>query len=273
MSLSIPSQGSSDTKRDPVLANKTIHFKCQIRCAEHCCSGATLLTGEEIKGLYRLFPITIAFRKYRAINYDHRLLLETVGLNMGGYYIVGDFVAGNWRDKRCVALNENGVCPLHEGSQKPLQCSLVPFCALYPEDLQHLVIEERKAREFSPCRGFKKDGTVVWRSGRFVDDTYKRAFYGYQQALMRQRDFMVRLLKMLKGSEGYNRFLLSEGILESPIPASLQEEFFELIGMQNGMIDDYVKEQGRLVEKQCKKLKGPSVFSDQLVELSRFRCP
>ena len=81
-----------------------IWFSCVTSCAEFCCGGATLATIEEIKQCYDVFPITLAFRKYRPIDEEHRDFLDAAGMRSGRNYIVGDFVAGNRYAARCILL-------------------------------------------------------------------------------------------------------------------------------------------------------------------------
>ncbi len=228
-----------------------------------CCTGATLITAREIKDLFRIFPLTIGFRKYRPISEGHLNLLESVGLNLGNFFIVGDFIAGNWRAPRCVALNKDNYCSLHGQGLKPLQCQLVPFCAVYPEDAQYLVIGQRRQESYSRCLGFVKAEKVVWEKGSFVDDCYRYAFYGYQQALMRQRDFMVNVLRSMRGTEPYKRFLKGSGILEIPILSAISEDLMTLIGFTLQETESFLITQRQLMQQEAKLFRD-SVFADAL---------
>lgn len=221
------------------------------------------MTAEEVKQLYSVFPITIGFRKYRPVNEGHLRLLEAFGLNMGSFFIVGDFIAGNWRAARCRALGKGRLCYLHSQGLKPIQCVVVPFCAIFPEDIQHLVIAQRRQETFSRCEGFKPDSAVVWSEGSFINTRYREAFYRYQQALMYQRDFMVKALKAMRGNLAYRRFLQGEGILEMPISAGILDDFSAITGLSGQEVGRFITAQRQLYIREA-EIKGESIFADAL---------
>ncbi len=229
------------------------------------------MAAKEIKGLYKVFPITVGFRKYTPVNEEHLLLLDDFGTNMGGFYIVGDFIAGNWRNNRCIALSDNNTCSLHTAGLKPLQCSLVPFCALYPESIQHLIIEQQKRETYSDCLGFKGNDETVWQGGIFVNQALKDAFVGYQRALREQKEFMQRLLRAMRGSDGYRAFLAGRGILETAIPVFLYNDLFMLIGIQEEETSSLIESQIRVMEDRTREDKNESVFNDALRELRKIK--
>jgi hypothetical protein len=256
-------------------AGKSIcNFECTKGCSESCCTGATLITIEEIGKCYDTFPITVGFRKYTPMNSGHEAFLNEIGMESGNHFIVGDFVAGNWRRKRCMALDSKNLCRLHREGRKPLQCRIVPFCAIYPEDRQDIVFVEQKGTKFSGCKGFKPAGETdftVWQDGMFTNGEYRDAFYGYRRGLAKQKHIMQRILDELKEQKGYSDFLKGEGILETFIPVSI---LFEVLEVGELPIDEYysfLREQSRLCQHELMMEKNESpVLKDYLMTLNKI---
>jgi hypothetical protein len=250
------------------------NFRCSKDCAEWCCGGATMITIDEIKKCYDVFPVAIGFRKYFPMNPEHRDFLDIIGTRSGSQYIVGDFIAGNWRRKRCMALNSGNLCKLHKQGRKPLQCRIVPFCAIYPEDKQDVIFIEQKQGKFKKCKGYKtteeKDCTV-WENGRFKDLTYRNAFYDYQKGLQRQKWLMQGVLEELKGQPSYQEFLKGEGIIETHIPPSLLFDVLEAAGFSFNEYHLFINVQGRLCYKELasQKTENP-VLADYLKALNEI---
>jgi SEC-C motif len=226
-----------------------ICFSCAISCAESCCGGATLVTVEEIKQCYDVFPITIGFRKYVPIDEEHRDFLDAVGIRSGRKYIVGDFVAGNRYAARCAALSADNLCMLHTFGKRPAQCQLVPFCALYPEEKQDLVIDEQRRGKFFKCQGFmspENHTVMVWKEGRFIDTAYRNAYYTYQRGLLKQWPITIAVLNELKKQVSFYEFLKGDGILEVAIPAHLLDDVLSAAGFPSEEFHCFVRGQQRV---------------------------
>ncbi len=228
-------------------------FACRGECAEVCCGGATLITIDEIRNCYEVFPVSVGFRKYTPLDELHRDLLNTLGERCGGRFVVGDFIAGNRYASRCAALSSDGLCSLHGTEKKPAQCRLVPFSALYPEARQDILFAEQRRTKFSRCRGFagaEGGECVVWREGRFEDLAYRRPYYDYQRGALKQAPLMREILEVMKGQEAYEKFLGGEGILEMPIPAGLLPRVLHMAGFQSEEYPRYIETQWRLCRKE-----------------------
>lgn len=245
-------------------------FQCVQACAEVCCTGATMLTINEIGQLFRHFPITVGFRRYAPADSGHRDYLDTIGERIGDHYIIGDFIGGNWRRKRCTMLSSALLCRLHDAGLKPLQCRIVPFCAVYAEEWQQVVLAEQQAGAFRGCRGFRagqQRSADVWRSGIITDHGVRQAFYRYREGMQRQRGIMQAVLDELKESPEFPRFLSGKGILESPIPASLLVDVLKAAGMREEDYPGYAKDQAILCQRELEGRAPSLVFQDALLEL------
>lgn len=233
-----------------------------------------MITIDEIKKCYDVFPVTIGFRKYFPMNPEHRDFLETIGEKSGDCYIVGDFIAGNWRRKRCAALDSRNLCKLHKQGRKPLQCRIVPFCAVYPEDKQDVIFVEQKQGKFKKCKGYKtaeEKEYTVWENGRFTDRTHRDAFCEYQKGFQRQKRVMQGILEELKGQPSYQEFLKGEGIIETHIPLSLLFDVLEAGGFSFDEYHLFINAQGRLCSKELasQKTENP-VLADYLKALNQI---
>jgi Fe-S-cluster containining protein len=243
-------------------------------CAEYCCGGATLITIDEISGCYDLFPISVGFRKHTPLDTLHRDLLDAVGVAWSGRFIVGDFIAGNRRIARCLALSDKNLCSLHGTDKKPAQCRLVPFSGLYPEERQDVLFAEQRRGRFAKCRGFvgpDVEEHVVWKEGRFADQAYRRAYYDFQQGALKQAPLMREILEGMRGQEGYEQFLGGEGILEVAMPASLLPRVLDEAGVPRGEHQSYAEAQWRLCRRESVRTDGRNaVLEDCTLELERF---
>ncbi len=248
-------------------------FACRAECAEFCCGGATLITIDEIRKCCDLFPISVGFRKYTPLDASHRDLLDAVGVPCRGRFVVGDFIAGNRHIARCLALNNGSLCSLHGTDRKPAQCRLVPFSALYPEERQDILFDEQRKGKFARCRGFigPEDAQhIVWRGERFVDQSYRRAYYDYQRGALKQASLMRQILDGLRGQEAYGEFLSGEGILEVAVPASLLPQVLDEAGFSRGEHQSYVQTQWRLCRRESVRTEGRNpVLEDCAAELER----
>ena len=255
-------------------ALKACNFECAKDCSEWCCTGATLLTLGEIRKCYDVFPITIGFRKYSPMSREHEEFLNAAGMRAGNFYVVGDFIAGNWRRGRCMALDEESLCRLHREERKPLQCLIVPFCAIYPESKQDIIFAEQRGGKFAKCKGFRPaedTRSIVWENGRFTDPHYRDAFSCFQEGLVKQRPIMQKILEGLGGKEAYREFFRGEGILETFIPLSMLFDVLEAGGLPEGGYYSFLKEQSRLCYKELVVDRGESpVLEDYLNELNRI---
>lgn len=262
---------ASPTDGDITAEGAVCAFACSMDCSEWCCGGATLITLEEIKSCYDIFPITVGFRKYLPLNPAHRALLDSVGMKTERGYVVGDFVAGNRFRKRCMALDNEGLCRLHKMGRKPAQCRLVPFCALYPEESQAGVFAEQKGAKFSQCRGFRSPQATeyaLWKEGRFIDGDYRRAFHDYQRGLKIQKPLMEKIFEGLRGQRSSIEFLKGEGILEVPIAIPLLFDVLEAACFSPEGCYDFLREQSRLCHHEVAVEKTEnSVLGDYLSAL------
>ena len=226
-----------------------IWFSCVTSCAESCCGGATLVTIEEIKQCYDVFPITLGFRKYIPIDEEHRDFLDAVGMRSGRSYIVGDFVAGNRYAARCAALGADSLCTLRTTKKRPAQCQLVPFCALYPEKNQDLVIDEQRTGKFFKCRGFtspENHTAMVWKQGMFTDAAYRDAYGTYQRGLLKQWPITIAILNELRKQASFGEFLAGNGILEVAISAHFLHDVLSAAGFRSDEFHCFVREQSRV---------------------------
>lgn len=225
------------------------YFRCSIDCSEWCCGGATLLTIEEFGKCYEVFPITIGFRRYFAMDTGHREFLAAIGTESGDSYIVGDFIAGNRYKRRCLALDKDNLCALHAASKKPFQCHIVPFCAIYPENRQNVIIHEQKSVKFAGCKGYKageETGHVVWEGGKFIDSSYGDAFHNFQRGLIKQKPIMEAVLEGFKQQPVYNELQKGSGILETHIPPDLLFDVLKASGLPFEEYHLFINTQGRL---------------------------
>ena len=251
------------------------NFECSIDCAGQCCGGATVITIDEIGSLYDVFPITVGFRKYLPVDAGHEAFLEAIGTKTGGHFIAGDFIAGNWRARRCALLGNDNLCKLHKEGRKPIQCSLVPFCAIYPEERQDAVFMEQKKTAFSRCRGFRSPDDmsgVVWRDGKFTDKLYGTAFSAFRSGLLHQKPFMMKILNELKRQKVFHEFLRGTGILEAAIPVNLLFDLLDAAGITVESRSIYIDRQRELFVRELKTSEKPvAVFSDSIETVRRIK--
>lgn len=250
------------------------NFECVRECAGKCCGGATMITIDEIANLYDLFPITIGFRKYAPVEALHEAFLEAAGIRAGGAFIIGDFIAGNWRKPRCPQLGRDNLCGLQSAGKKPSQCSLVPFCAVYPEEVQDAILYSQREGAFRHCKGYKplhETENAVWKKGRFVDPSYGEAFRRYRSGLMRQRPFMQKILDQLKRQDVFPKFLRGSGMLEVAIPGNMLVELLASAGLTGEKMRDFADRQSELCLSEIRnpETKAP-VFGDALAMLKQF---
>ncbi|MEN2994130.1 MAG: hypothetical protein ABDH19_02130 [Thermodesulfovibrio sp.] len=202
--------------------SRKIKFQCVMSCSYVCCGGATIVTLKEIGKLYRFFPITIGFRKIYPFDFYHKKYLEDFVIKYKGFYIIGDFIAGNRLKKRC-RLIKDSLCSIHENF-KPLQCSVIPFSVTFPESLQNLVIAEKRKGVFKNCKGFHDDAPVVW-DGEFTDQKLKESFYALRENFIQQKDIMERIFLRFETNVFFERFIRAEnGFFEVPIVGDFIDE-------------------------------------------------
>lgn len=248
----------------------TCNFRCVSECAGRCCGGATMITIEEIAGLCDVFPITVGFRKYAPIDEGHEAFLEAIGTKSGTVFIVGDFIAGNWRKGRCSQLGEDNLCKLQVEGRKPYQCAIIPFCAVYPEERQDAVFVSQRDTAFRQCGGYRQHeaADVVWESGRFVNSDYARAFGSFRGGMLKQAAFMRKMLAELKKQPSFRRFLQGGGILEAAIPGFMLTEFFDAAGLPADRREDYIVRQRELCLQELQSSdKSAAVFEDGIIAL------
>jgi Fe-S-cluster containining protein len=248
-------------------------FTCVTSCANVCCSGATMVTIDEIAQLYRHFPVTVGFRKYTPLDADHRDFLDTVGERFGSIYVIGDFIAGNWRRKICSMLMVNHRCRLHATDHKPMQCQIVPFCAVFPESAQQMVLVEQQAGAFRKCKGFAAGvdaGAIIWDAGRIVNEDIREPFYRYREGMAKQRVFLQTILDDLKRQPSFERFLYGPGMLEAAIPSALLSEMLNAAALRHELYGDFVDAQVKLCQRELEQTPAAKVFQDYLLELQAF---
>lgn len=228
-------------------------FFCEKGCSDVCCNGATLITIEEIKDFYKIFPIYIGFRKYSPLSKENRVFLKNIGGEIDDYYIIGDFVAGNRFNRSCIALDEDHLCKLQKEGKKPLQCKIVPFCAIFPEDMQDIIFAQQRQTKFAKCEGYKENWeskNTVWQNGIFTDESLKSAFYDFQRGLKGQSHFMKNILLSIYKEDYFKDFLEGEGILEMPIPAPILFSVLEEAGFSDEESLDFIISQARICQKE-----------------------
>ncbi len=229
-----------------------IRFKCITTCSSVCCGGATIVTLPEINAIYKLFPITIGFRKIYPINNTHRDYLKELTFTYRNFFIIGDFIAGNRFKSKCRML-KNSLCSIHS-DLKPLQCRIVPFSITFPEEMQDLVIKERRSKAFKKCKGFDESFSVIW-NGSFSDSSLKKGFYTLKKNFSAQKELMEKIFITLEKNPFFGKFLLyPDGLLEIPIPT----DFFEKLGIDN--IADFVKSQRKLFIREIEDDKDKSIL-------------
>ena len=124
--------------------------------------------------------------------------------------------------------------------------SLVPFCAVYPEERQDAVFASQKQAAFRKCSGYlayHETEDVVWKSGRFVRSDYAEAFSRFRSGMLRQAEFMRKILGELKKQPSFSRFLRGDGILETAIPGYLLFDLLDAAGLASASREDFVRRQ------------------------------
>ena len=252
----------------------TCLFRCSTDCSEWCCGGATLVTIEEFRKCYDVFPLTIGFRRYFAMDSEHQKFLAQIGTKSGSSYIVGDFIAGNRHKRRCIALGKDNLCSLHMTLKKPFQCHIVPFCAIYPENRQDIIFNEQKTIKFAGCNGYKsgeETGHIAWENGRFTDLSYGDAFYAFQRGLIKQKPVMDAVLKGLKSQPGFNNFIKGSGILETHIPSNMLFNILEAAELPFEEYHLFINYQGRLCyDELVSGEKENPILADYLAALNEI---
>ncbi len=216
-----------------------------IHCSSACCGGATILTLKEVGTLYSFFPITVGFRKIHPFNSSHKAYIEDFAIKYKHSYIIGDFIAGNRFKKRCKMLRES-LCFLH-GKHKPLQCKVIPFSVSFPEELQNLVIAERRKGAFQACKGFHRDAPLIW-DGEFIDEELKENFHKLRQNLIFQKNIMERIFLGFENNPFFKKFMTAEnGLFETPIMPDFIDEICSIASVDKS---EFIKAQRRLFIKE-----------------------
>lgn len=224
---------------------REIRFQCMINCSSACCGGATILTLKEFGRLYSFFPITVGFRKIYPFNSFHKAYIEDLAIKYKNSYIIGDFIAGNRLKKRCKMLREFS-CLLH-GKDKPLQCSVIPLSVTFPEDLQDLVITERRKGAFRACKGFHSDAPLIW-NGEFTDKELKENFYKLRQNLISQKNIMEKIFLEFENNLFFRKFMITEnGFFETPIIPEFIDEICSVTSIDRS---EFIKVQRSLFIKE-----------------------
>ncbi|MCX8031083.1 MAG: hypothetical protein N3A59_05850 [Thermodesulfovibrionales bacterium] len=228
-------------------------FSCEKICSLVCCNGATVITIDEIKDFYKIFPIYIGFRKYSSMNREHRSFLKNIGGELDDYFIIGDFIAGNRFKNYCLALDTDNLCRLQKEGKKPLQCQVVPFCAVFPENMQDIVFLQQRQLRFSKCQGYKESNGldyVVWQDGFFTESSLRDAFYNFQKGLSKQSKFMKEILLSIYKEDFFKDFMEGEGILEMPIPIAMLFPILYEAGFSEEGSLDFILTQTRICQRE-----------------------
>lgn len=240
---------------------KEIRFQCQTECSSLCCGGATIITLEEISVFYKLFPITVGFRKVYPVDSLHANYLSDITFKFKNFFIIGDFVAGNRFRKKCQFL-KNALCALHN-QQKPLQCIIVPFSVTFPEEYQDMVIKEKRKGSFKNCDGFGEVAPIVW-DRTFKDIQLRNNFYKLKEAIRLQVDLMESIFSHLMETPFFTKFIISkDGLLEVPLTEKFLKETFTRASLENQT--DFIKTQKEMFirELTTEKFKN-SLFIEAL---------
>lgn len=249
-------------------------FFCEKSCSHVCCNGATLITIEEIKDLYDIFPIYIGFRKYFPLDKEHKTFLKNMGGEVDDYYILGDFIAGNRFSKTCFALDKDKLCRLHKIGKKPLQCRIVPFCAVYPEGLQDIVFAEQRKAKFAECKGYKESSfseSIVWKEGCFTDLSIKNAFFDFQRGFSKQSSVMKDILLAIYKEDFFKDFLDGEGILEMPVPTPFLFNVLEKAGFSDEESMKFIISQTKICQRElANESTQNTVIEDWFIELNEL---
>ncbi|MCX8070084.1 MAG: hypothetical protein N2738_06235, partial [Thermodesulfovibrionales bacterium] len=129
---------------------------------------------------------------------------------------------------------------------------------------------EQKSSKFSKCQGLRDTKQVIWEKGKFVEVNYSSAFYSYQREMSRQRDFMDKVLSLLKNNNSYTEFISNKGVLHSPIPSNLFDDFIILTNLQKDKIIDFLEKQKIFMSKEIKKDGQDSIFADTYNEFQKI---
>lgn len=93
-----------------------------------------------------------------------------------------DYVSLN----RCPALSEDNLCSIHH-NRKPSVCSMVPFEALFPDRLQHLVLANRDLGEDCIASGLKEDSQIVVKDRQITSEEYQQSMEQRRRDLLAEK--------------------------------------------------------------------------------------
>jgi hypothetical protein len=127
---------------------------------------------------------------------------------------------------------------------------------------------EQKKSAFSRCRGFRAPDELsseVWRNGKFTDKQYGTAFSEFRSGLLRQKPFMMKILRELKKQSVFSDFLKGGGILETAIPGDLLFDILDYAGVPADRRSDFINRQKELIDREVRASeKSIAVFGDCL---------
>ncbi len=174
----------------------TVSFNCTA-CGK-CCNSPPLLSVPELLHHESLFVGSLALRRISSpeseasfdarrglilSNSDSALLTETLDAQLfsakqtksADFYVSLMPMAIDYESlKKCPALAENNQCRIQH-NRKPVVCSMVPFDSLYPDSLQHLVLQSRHYGEECIMSGTKAGYQVVIEKQQVVSQEYQTA--------------------------------------------------------------------------------------------------
>jgi len=189
------------------LIAETFSFRCTA-CGK-CCNSAPLLSLPELFHHESLFVGCLAIRRVKRYKPGENLiagqshyplsqtdagelaaLADSIHFNVNtGYDLSIQTHALDYESlHRCPALGEDNRCLIHS-NRKPSVCSMVPFEALFPDRLQHVVLASRDLGENCIVSGYKEDSDVIIEERRITSEEYRRATEQRRIDLMAEKQY------------------------------------------------------------------------------------
>jgi Fe-S-cluster containining protein len=187
------------------LTAETFSFKCTA-CGK-CCNSAPLTSLPELFHHESLFVGCLAIRRVKrykpgqalvasGIHYplsetdagEMSALVESLYFDPGiGYDLAIQTQALDYESlNRCPALGEDNRCTIHD-NRKPATCSMVPFDALFPDRLQHLVLASRDLGENCIVEGHAQEADVVIKDRQITSEEYRLALAQRRSDLLAEK--------------------------------------------------------------------------------------
>lgn len=128
---------------------------------------------------------------------------------------------------QCPALGADNRCTIHD-RHKPALCGMVPFDALYPDPLQHIVLLNRRFDADCIVTGNHVEFPVVIKQRQIVSDDFENALSKRREALCQDKQWwgntvFSRLQRELLGNSAQdNRIPANDELLSFSIIPALQ---------------------------------------------------